>query len=110
MRALKYKGFVGSVELDSEAGVLFGKLIGTTDLVTYEAEKAKDIMKEFKSAADDYIALCKEIGKEPIKPFTGTFNVRIKKELHQKVVFAAATKGVTLNSIVEKSIEEYVTP
>ena len=105
MKPLTYKGFVGNISLDKEEGLLFGKLADTTDLVTFESEKASEIVQAFQEAVDDYLTLCDEIGKDPIRPFTGTFNVRIKKKLHKKAVFSAHVKGVSLNQFVQESIE-----
>jgi predicted HicB family RNase H-like nuclease len=37
MSIFQYKGFVGSIEVDSEDKCLHGKLLYINDLVTYEA-------------------------------------------------------------------------
>ena len=55
---------------------------------------------------DDYIASCRELGKEPCKPFKGSFNVRMAPKLHKQVAFAAAAAGQSLNAYVVQAIED----
>ena len=88
--------------------VLRGKVEGINDLVTFESESAEEIEMEFHSAVDDYLAFCEEVGKEPEKTYKGTFNVRIKPELHKVLASFAFKHGETLNATVEKAIEAFV--
>lgn len=105
---LEYKGYHTKVEFDSEEFVLRGKIEGINDLVDFECEDLKEVEKEFHEAVDDYLAFCKEVGKEPDKEYKGTFNVRISPELHKRLVNVAMKNGDTLNASVEKAIQEYV--
>ncbi|MBB3639820.1 type II toxin-antitoxin system HicB family antitoxin [Variovorax atrisoli] len=105
---LKYKDFQGTAEVDVERGVLRGKLMFVTDLVTYEAATARELQSEFEAAIEDYIQTCKEVGKEPQKSFTGQFNVRIEPECHKAAVMLAAHDGRSLNAVVAEAIHEYV--
>ena len=102
-----YKGFQGSVEVSVEDHCLHGKILFISDVVSYEAETVDALEKEFRDAVDDYIATCAEVGKEPMKPFGGTFNVRIGSELHKKTAITATIEGyVSLNDYVKQAIEE----
>jgi predicted HicB family RNase H-like nuclease len=55
---------------------------------------------------DDYLALCAKRGKEPEKPFKGSFNVRVGPELHRRLALAAAKRGMSLNRLVAETLEE----
>ncbi|XTD39774.1 type II toxin-antitoxin system HicB family antitoxin [Citrobacter murliniae] len=77
---LKYKGYFGSVEFSLEDRVLHGKIQCVNDLVTYEAENLDGLQLAFEEAVDDYLDTCKALNKEPEKPMSGTFNVRIGSE------------------------------
>lgn len=68
MKLLEYKGYYADVHFDVDDRVIFGQLVGISDLVTFQTEYAGDVMTEFKNAVDDYIAFCAEIPKEPEKP------------------------------------------
>ena len=61
-----YKDFIATIHYSTIDEVFFGKIEGINDLVTFEGENVKDLKKAFEEALDDYIELCKEVGKEPI--------------------------------------------
>ena len=52
------------IEFDSESKVLYGKIEGIDDLVTFESDSAKEIEKEFHDAVDDWLEFRKEINNE----------------------------------------------
>ncbi len=97
---MKYKEYFGSVHYSDEDRTFFGKIEFIRALVSYEGTDVKTLRQAFEEAVDDYLDTCAEQGKEPEKPFKGTFNVRIGPELHQRVAMAAAQQGVTLNGFI----------
>lgn len=105
---LKYKGYYAVVQYSVEDEVLYGKIEGINDLVSFESGNISDIKSEFKSAVDDYIEYCREIGKEPEKAYKGSFNVRIPTELHKKLAISAISDSITLNQAVQQAIELYI--
>lgn len=105
---LEYKGYHTKVKLDAENKILYGKIEGIRNLVNFECDKIQSLEIEFHAAVDDYLAFCKEAGKEPDKEYRGTFNVRVSPELHRKVAILASKKGISLNQAVEDSIKSYV--
>lgn len=100
MKELKYKGYVGSVDLSVDDGVLHGKLLYIGDLVTYEAENATGLVEAFHEAVDDYLTDCKAKGVSPDTPYKGSFNVRIKPELHRELAETARSRGRSLNEYI----------
>ena len=105
---IEYKGYVGSVEFSQEDGVFFGKVMGLRALLSYEGSTAAELLADFHSAVDDYLALCQAEGKEPERAFKGSFNVRISPELHKKLAVRAASQQMSLNSYVEQALTNYV--
>ncbi|MCD7844935.1 MAG: type II toxin-antitoxin system HicB family antitoxin [Oscillospiraceae bacterium] len=105
---LEYKGYHARVEFDADDLVLRGRIEGITDFVDFECDDVHDLEREFHQAVDDYLAFCREVGKEPEKEYKGTFNVRISPELHKKLAVVALQNGDTLNGSVEKAIQKYV--
>ena len=105
---MKYKGYIGSVEFSEKNGVFFGKVMGIRALIFYEGITAQELVEDFHGAVDDYLALCESAGKEPEKAYKGSFNVRISPELHKRAVISAAALNISLNSLVERSLESYV--
>lgn len=105
MNILRYKGFLGSIEVNPEEKFLYGKLLHIDDLVTYEGETVAEIEAEFKNSVVDYIKTCNELGKEPQKPFKGSLNVRIGHELHKEAAAHAASCNKSLNEYIKLAIK-----
>lgn len=102
---LQYKDFLGTVHYSDKDEVFYGKLEGVNDLVTFEGSSVKALKVAFKAAVDDYIFLCKESGKEVLKSFKGSFNVRIKPALHAKIYKKATLQGKSLNQFIQDTLE-----
>jgi predicted HicB family RNase H-like nuclease len=107
---LEYNGYVAKVEYSVEDNVLFGRVEGIRDLVTFESETAVGIEQAFHGAVDDYLAFCEQRGKQPDRTYSGTFNVRIPRQLHREVAMRAIRDGDSLNQAVDKAIRQYVQP
>ena len=105
---IEYRGYVGSIEFNAEDQMFFGKVQGIRSLISYEGENAADLIEDFHGAVDDYLAMCEEDGVEPEKAYKGSFNVRIAPELHQAVAVRALAQQVSLNSIVELALRQYM--
>ncbi len=108
MSLFKYKGFYGSIEASIRDNCLFGKLEFIEPLISYEGQSVKELEQAFKEAVDDYLSDCERLGREPAKPYKGSFNVRIGPELHKHALVAAKEKNLNLNEFVKLSIEQAV--
>lgn len=101
---LTYRGYHGTVEYSLEDQVLYGKVIDIKSLISYEGVTIQELTEDFKGAVDDYLALCKEHGEKPEKPFSGSFNVRTTLKLHHKLVLYAQShhldKWETWNQLI----------
>ena len=105
---IQYKGYLSKIEFDTEDLVLRVKIEGINDLITFETNDILRVEEEFKNAVEDYLEFCKEEGKEPEKEYKGSFNVRISPSLHKSLAIVSLKNGESLNSSVEKAIEQYV--
>lgn len=105
---LQYKGYRATIVYRAEDCILYGKIEGIKDLVNFQATSTEDVEKEFHCAVDDYLALCAELGEEPDKPYSGTFNVRVTTKLHRDAAMFAIDHGMTLNQVVETAMEKYI--
>ena len=108
MKTMEYKGFIGSVEVSTEDNCLHGKIIHSVDLITYEASTVGDLKKEFEAAVDDYIDTCDELEIEPFKSFSGTLNVRIGPNLHEKIALSALKNGTSINNEIKIAVEKHL--
>lgn len=105
---LKYNDFIGSVHFSADDEVFFGKIEGINDLVTFEGKTVTKLKKAFKEAVDDYLILCAESGKQALKSFKGSFNVRLNPELHSKIFEFATLSGKTLNQFVKEAVVDKI--
>ncbi len=104
---LKYKGYAGNVIFDAEDKIFHGRVLGlSSSLIGFEGATVIEIEKDFQAAVDDYLNMCAERGKEPEKPFKGSFNIRLNPTLHGRLVINAANKGMTLNAYVKTLLEK----
>ena len=101
---LTYKDILGSVAFSTEDEVFYGKLLGMNDLITFEGNTVANLKKAFEEAVDDYLELCTTLGKEPVKHYKGSFNIRIDPSLHQQAAYKSSALGMSLNQFVEQSI------
>jgi predicted HicB family RNase H-like nuclease len=97
---MEYKGYLGKVEYDDEAGVFHGEVVNLRDVITFQGESVDELRRAFRESVDDYLAYCAARGEEPEKPYSGTFTVRIPPELHRDIALRARMAGKSLNSWV----------
>jgi len=105
---LKHKDYEGTAELDMTRGVCRGKVLFIDDLVTYESASPADLQKEFEAAVDDYLETCAMLGKEPLRPFRGLFNVRVTPAIHRSATLRAVADGVSLNDVVVRALDTFL--
>jgi len=99
---IKYKEFIGSVHFSADDDIFFGKIELIYDLVTFEGSSVTELKEAFVEAVDDYIELCSLKGKTPQKQYKGSFNIRIKHELHKKISLKDRDEGININQFVQK--------
>src|SRR5689334_10706889 len=107
---MKCKVYTGVVEFDEEAGVLFGRVIGLRDLITFEGESVAEVTRAFHDSVDVYLELCAERGEGPEKPYSGQFILRIDPNLHRAMSHAAEERSMSLNSLVEEQLRAAFLP
>lgn len=106
--ALTYNGYVGSVHFSGDDLVFYGKIEGIADLVTFEGKTVDELTAAFSEAVDDYLELCRRTGKTPLKSCKGSFNVRVAPEIHRRALETAAERGISLNLLVQRAIENEI--
>lgn len=106
---MTYKGYYGVVQYDDEAKVFHGEVINTRTVITFQGTTVDEIDTAFRDSVDDYLDWCKERNKEPEKPFSGKFVLRLSPELHRRLNIKAKTNNTSLNSFIVETLERAVT-
>jgi predicted HicB family RNase H-like nuclease len=102
---IKYKGYCGSVHFKDEDDIFYGRVEFIRALVSYEGMDVKSLRQAFHEAVDAYLKTCEEQGRQPERPFKGSFNIRISPQLHQRIAAHAAGKGMTINKYIAEILE-----
>jgi predicted HicB family RNase H-like nuclease len=102
---VEYKGYIGKVEIDEEAGILYGEVINLRDVITFEGTTVDEVQKAFRESIDDYLEFCAQRGESPEKPFSGKFVVRLPAELHRKAYVQAKLADKSLNGWVAEVLQ-----
>jgi predicted HicB family RNase H-like nuclease len=105
---MEYKGYVGRVEYDDEAGIFHGDVVNTRDVITFRGATVAELRKAFRDSIEDYLSFCAERGEEPEKPFSGQFVTRVSADLHRRISLAARRAGKSLNAWVAEQLESAV--
>lgn len=108
MTIMKYKGYAGLAEVDTDAGAIRGRVANLLDVITFEGETVKEAEQAFRDSVDDYLAFCAKLGRAPERPYSGTLNARLGAELHRKLAILAAADGVSINEKLRQITENAV--
>jgi predicted HicB family RNase H-like nuclease len=108
MTMMKYKGYEAVVEYDDEAEIFHGEVINLRDVITFQGKSVSELKKALAGSINDYLAFCRERGKDPEKPFSGQFVVRAEPALHKAMFSAAKRAGMSLNKWVTSTLEKAV--
>jgi len=104
---LRYKEYIGSLEISETDGVLYGRVLGIQEKVTYHAVSADKLVENFHQAIDQYLEQCRINHVAPETPYKGSFNIRIPPALHRALAIHAVQTGVNLNRLVENILTAY---
>lgn len=104
-----YKGYEGQViYVDSDADLITGEALNLKAVINFQAQTPGELQKAFEESVDDYLVWCAERGKEPERPFSGQFMVRMEPELHRQLYTAARLSGMSLNAWMKASLSKLV--
>ncbi len=105
---LEYNGYHATVVYDAEDELFVGEVFGISDSLNFHGSSVDELKQMFANCIDNYLDLCKKLGKEPQKEFKGSFNVRIPSELHRQIAMQAAQQKITLNQYVVNALNKSI--
>lgn len=56
---MEYKGCIGQVEFDEDAGIIRSEVINTRDVITFQGNNVARVKKAFLESVDDYLEFCR---------------------------------------------------
>lgn len=108
MSMMNYKGFSARIEYSDEDRCFIGRIAGIQDVIGFHGQSVTQLRAAFKEAVEDYLETCAKVGKEPNKPYSGQFRLRLSPELHAKAALAAESKGKSLNTWIADIVERAI--
>lgn len=104
MNVIQYKNYQGRFEYDPEADLFHGEVLHIHDVVTFQGRSIDELRKALADSVEDYLEYCAEKGREPEKPYSGRFNLRVDPSLHKKMAARASSTGKSLNAWVTETL------
>jgi predicted HicB family RNase H-like nuclease len=105
---MDYKNYQAVVEFDAEDRIFTGRVVNTNDVIVFDGTSVDELEVAFHTAIDQYLQDCEALGKNPDKPFSGRFNLRIAPPLHRQIVMRAEQQGLSLNTFIERVLTEAI--
>ncbi len=105
---LEYRGYHAAISYDADDELFVGEVFGIVDSLSFHGSSIDELKQKFADCIENYLDVCKQIGKEPEKEFKGSFNVRIPSELHRQIAMLAAQQKITLNQYVVNALRKIV--
>ena len=93
-------GYVFAIISGLLQDTFLGKVLFINSLITYAGATPAELQRSFAQEVDDYISDCAELGVEPEKPFSGTFQIRCSPSLHKELTAQALSAGISFNKYV----------
>jgi predicted HicB family RNase H-like nuclease len=110
MDAMEYKGYRGAVRFSAEDRLLHGRILGIDDVVSFEGADVEALEQAFREAVDDYLALCKKLGRAPDREYSGRIPLRIDRALHRRIAMVADSEEKSVNSWIADALEAATPP
>lgn len=103
---LEYKGYHATITYDADDELFVGEVFGIADSLNFHGSSIEELKQTFAHSIDNYLDLCKQVGKVPEKEFKGSFNVRIPSDITQENMNIGSTAENNLKSVYSKCVKQ----
>jgi len=105
---LNVDGHKAVIQFDPDIGMLRGEFVGLNGGADFYAASVAELEDEGRKSLRVFFEACAEQDIEPLKNFSGKFNVRVNPEVHEAIVHAAAASQISLNQWVQTALGESI--
>jgi len=106
---MEVDGYKAKIEYDPELDQFRGEILGLNGSADFYGETPASLRKEFKNSLKVYLEVCEEKGVEPIKNYSGKFNLRIPSRLHREIAARATAADKSINEWILETLKLSVT-
>ncbi len=93
------------IQFNPETGMFRGEFLGLNGGADFYADSVAGLQQEGEVSLRAFLDVCREKGIEPMRFFSGKFQVRLSEAMHARAVELAAAQGISLNQLVQQAIE-----
>jgi len=97
MSMMEINGYKAKIEYDPELDQFLGEILGLNGSADFYGKTPAGLRKEFKNSLKVFLEVCAENGIEPVKNYSGKFNLRIPSRLHRKIAAHATAADKSIN-------------
>ncbi|MDF1589845.1 MAG: type II toxin-antitoxin system HicB family antitoxin [Gammaproteobacteria bacterium] len=98
-------GYKAVINYDPEIEMFRGYFINLNGDADFYATNIDDLKKQGELSLNVFLEMCAEDKVEPKKHYSGKFNLRLNPELHERVATVAEAKGISINKLVEETLQ-----
>ena len=81
-------------------------MLGLRSIISFHGTAVAGLRREFKTAIDEFLLDCAELGVTPEKPASGKLFLRIPSAVHGAALVAAQAAGKSLNQWATEALRE----
>ena len=108
MNIMTLNKYSAKIEYDSELDQFRGEIIGLNGGADFYGKNPQELRKEFEISLNTFLDVCKERGIKPTKDYSGKFNLRVSKKLHNQISVEAVSEGKSINQWVVDTLSQTV--
>ena len=94
------------ISFDPDIALFRGEFLGLNGGADFYAASVGGLVAEGQKSLKVFLEICAEKGIEPVRNYSGRFNVRLEPKVHAAAVMAAAAEDKSLNEWVAETIAE----
>lgn len=98
-------GYKAKIEYDPELDQFRGEILGLNGSADFYGKTPASLRKEFKNSLKVFLEVCEEKGIDPIKNYSGKFNLRITSRLHREIAARATAADKSINEWVSEMLK-----
>ena len=105
---MKFGEYDAVISFDPEIQMFRGEFVGLNGGADFYADSIENLRKEGETSLRVFLEYAKEKNISPKKQFSGKLVLRLKPEIHQKYKLLASSKNVSLNQLLNETLEKAV--
>ncbi len=101
-------GYRARIAYDPELDQFRGEILGVNGSADFYGKSPANLRAEFKKSLDVFLEVCEEQGIQPVKEYSGKFNLRIPPGLHSEIAMRAKSEDKSINQWVADVLDKSV--